>query len=615
LSLGAFVLKFEFHLVIKNFLNHTSFRLVRAWLFAIIGAYFAVSFLSNISSNLIFFSLTIPGLFMLANLIVADTANERSHWLDLLALVPAFALTVAALRLCLSFPSLFIQRALFMENASLPVFAGSAIVSGFATAGLWSAWTRRDLTGHFRAHRIVRFIADHHSGFILAGFFLLTYLALAETINFPGHRTLDQYYDLDISAWLARLTAASPAEITDTIRAVHPAVMLFLRPLVGLVSLLLNGDRMQATFLVHAMTAAACVFLTWKILLRVSGNKSYATIFATLLGASASHLLLGAMLETYIYSAFALLLFVIVIARSRWSSRPSESRGHIETEATKQSHVSEGIASDGFDTLAKNARYSTILAMTGTALAGILVFGITVTNIVQTGILYFFQSPRQIKRIATYGILVVVSVFLLNRLQVTLYPAADPLTPAHLMGEKNYNSGIESSWKLRGRAVLTTRAVTTYGIVAPTPFILNEELGMTAPNFRTFEITIGEFHVAGYSGLADVTAKLWLLILAAALGFFAWRWLNEKPRPLFTLGLLVCVGFNFALHLVYGDDPMLYSPDWVYALVLFIAFAFVPLANRKWIQLALVGYLALMMIVNVGSLEQIMSVSAPVYGR
>ncbi|MBV6394951.1 MAG: hypothetical protein HFACDABA_00522 [Anaerolineales bacterium] len=568
-------------------LNRNIFRFVIAWLLASIAAYFVVSFLSNVSSNFIFFSLTIPGLFMFVILIINNATSEKIDWLNFFVLTPALGLTVAALWLCSSFPTLFIHSALFMEDTSLPAFAGLAVVSDLLAAGLWSAWTRRGVTERLRAHRIVRFIADHQIGFILAGLFLLTYLALAETINFPGHRTLDQYYDLDISAWLARLTADSPADITDAIRAVHPAVMLFLRPLVGLASLLLNGDRMQATFLVHALTAAACVFLTWRIVLRISGNKSYATVFATLLGATASHLLLGSMLETYIYSAFALLLFIEVLQMQV----VDETFGQTSAETKSR---------------AEQAR---------TVLAGILVFGITVTNIVQTGILYFFQSPRQIKRIVIYGILVVASVFLLNLLQVTVYPAADPLTPEQLLGEKNYNSGIESSWKLRGRTILTTRSIVMYAIVAPTPYILTEELGMTAPNFRTFEITVGEFHVAGYSGLADVTAKLWLLILAAALGFFAWRWLKESPRPLFTLGLLACVGFNFALHLVYGDDPMLYSPDWVYALVLFMAFTFAPLANRKWIQLALIGFLVLMIFVNVGLLAQIMSVSAPVYGR
>ena len=580
--------------------NFNYFRFIFVWLFASVAAYFAVSFLSNVSPNLIFFSLTIPGLFTLAGLIFLDAKPLRFDWLLALAPTPALGLTIATLWLCWSFPTLFIRKALFMENDSLPVYVGLAIVSGILAAGLWSAWTRRGATPR------LRFLTDHRSGFILAGLFLLTYLALAETINFPGHRTLDQYYDLDISAWLARLTADSPADITDAIRAVHPAVMLFLRPLVGLASLLTNGDRMQATFLVHALTAAACVFLTWRIVFRVSGNKTFATIFATLLGASASHLLLGSMLETYIYSAFALLLFV--------GLAESEPRININHKGTKSLRLKEkNFAASWLRDFVSGIKFPS--PNVHLILAGILVFGLTVTNIVQTGILYFFHTPRPIKRILIYGVLVVASVFLLNLLQVTVYPAADPLTPAYLLGEKNYNSGIESSWKLRGRAILTARAVAMYGIVAPTPFILTEELGMNVPNFRTFRITIGTFHVAGYSGLADATAKLWLLILAASLGFFAWRWFKEKPRPLFALGLLVCVGFNFALHLVYGDDPMLYSPDWVYALVLFMAFTFAPLANRKWTQLALIGFLVLVMIVNVGLLQQIMSVSAPVYWR
>lgn len=576
----------------STFSKFNSPRFILVWLITSITAYFAVSFLSNVSPNLVFFSLTLPGLFTLAGLLLLESKPLRFDWLSALAHLPALGLTVATLWLCNSFPTLFIQRALFMDSASLPVFIGLAIVSGILAAGLWSAWTRRGATESLSARGLVRFLADHRSGLLLASLFFLTYLALAETINFPGHRTLDQYYDLDISAWLARLTAASPADITDNVRAVHPAVLIFLRPLVGLVSFLLNGDRMQAVFLVHALTASACIFLTWRIVLRISENKVYATIFATFLGASASHLLLGSMLETYIYSAFALLVFVDIIQSQGEGGRVGGgSRYALRTTRPSPPYRDPAI------------------------LASILVFGITVTNLAQTVILYFFHSPRQIKRIVVYGVLVVASVFLLNLLQAAIYPAADPLTPGHLTGEKAYNSGLfESPWKTRGRILLTVRAISSYSIVAPTPFILTEELGMNVPNFRTFEITIGEFHVAGYSGLADVTAKLWLVLLAAALCLFAWKWFRGE-RPLFTLGLLACIGFNFALHALYGDDPMLYSPDWVYALVLFVAYAFMPFANRKWLSVGLVVFLALMIFVNVDLLQQIMSVSAPYYGR
>ena len=55
--------------------------------------------------------------------------------------------------------------------------------------------------------RFFKFTQENLPGLLLAIFFLLTYLIFAESINFPGFRTLDQFFDTDISEWLARLTA------------------------------------------------------------------------------------------------------------------------------------------------------------------------------------------------------------------------------------------------------------------------------------------------------------------------------------------------------------------------------------------------------------------------
>jgi hypothetical protein len=161
---------------------------------------------------------------------------------------------------------------------------------------------------------------------------------------------------------------------------------------------------------------------------------------------------------------------------------------------------------------------------------------------------------------------------------------------------------------------LTGRALLLYGIVAPTPFILTEELGMTLPNFRTFSLAPGEFRVAGYDGLADATAKAWTLLFVAASALFVWSW-REKPWPLLSLGLVACLAFNFLLHILYGDDPFLYSPDWVYALVLFVAFSFGRFASRLWLQIPFAAFLIPLMVVNLGLVRQIMEVSAPFYGR
>ena len=47
------------------------------------------------------------------------------------------------------------------------------------------------------------------------------------------------------------------------------------------------------------------------------------------------------------------------------------------------------------------------------------------------------------------------------------------------------------------------------------------------------------------------------------------------------LGLLLCILFNFVLHLYYGYEPFLYSPDWAYALIFFIGLSFSRFSAHK----------------------------------
>src|SRR6266516_5532417 len=103
---------------------------------------------------------------------------------------------------------------------------------------------------------------------------------------------------------------------------------------------------------------------------------------------------------------------------------------------------------------------------------------------------------------------------------------------------------------------------------------------MVFPNFRTYQILLGEFHVAGYRGLADITVKFWIMILAVAGILFLLELFKSPKHVLFPLSLVLCLGFSFTLHLVYGDDPVLYSPTWVYALVLFVALTLQRLSDQ-----------------------------------
>jgi hypothetical protein len=58
---------------------------------------------------------------------------------------------------------------------------------------------------------------------------------------------------------------------------------------------------------------------------------------------------------------------------------------------------------------------------------------------------------------------------------------------------------------------------------------------------------------------------------------------------------------------------MLYSPNWVYALVLFVGVALQKWSDRRWLQLLLTVFLILLMTTNLGLIHQIMQASAPFY--
>src|SRR5687768_914800 len=457
-------------------------RFVPLWLAGTIAAFFVTSFFSNFypsTYQFVFLSLTFQLLCGMAAFLLLEDVLEglridwQRDWTMVLTLCVAFLLSVSAVVISWQFPGLFDRRILFMNVSRVPLFIVLAFISAGSTAMLLNVLNRNGLPESLKRARSYRFLQENLPGVLLALFFFFTYFTFAESINFPEFRTLDQFFDTDISAWLARLTSTTRQDVS-MVRAVHPAVLLFLRPLVWFISIFLNGDRLHAIFFLHALAAASCVLLAWLIVKRASGNTTYSLIMASLLGASTSHLLLGSMFETYIYSALALIFFAFLVHRENTSLK-------------------------------------------FTVPAGVLVFGITLSNFIQTCILYFLKQPN-IKVMIKYVIMVVVIILMLNILQIWLYPNAKPVfVPANLLIEQRYRFNVFGfSWRAIARFSLIVRAILLYGIVAPKPYILTKELGANFPNFRTFQITIGEFHVAGYTGLADVTVKFWMIIFATA---------------------------------------------------------------------------------------------------
>jgi hypothetical protein len=460
-----------------------------------------------------------------------------------------------------------------MDPGLVPIFTMAALASTLGIVPLTRFMERKGLTQIIKLSRAFHLIQINLAGMVLAALFLFTYLVLAQSLNFPEYLTVDQFFETDISSWLSRFTL-HPQDAMPSIRSVHPAVMLVLRPPHWLLGVLLNGDKLQAVYLLSALAGALSVFLIWSIVKRENGNTAHALIFASIMGASASHILLSTMSETYIFSALALISFCLLMQTDRTS-----------------------------------LRY--------TIPAGMVIFGITVTNLAQACILYFLKLPR-LKVMIGFVAAVIMGVFAFNLLQVRLFPSAWPFfDPSSLLVENHYRFDpfTAEDWRLKGRVKLISRAVLLYGIIAPTPFVLTEELGTSIPTFRTYRIDIKQFHVAGYRGVADIAAKAWILLLTFSIFLFLIGLVRFPKQMAFPGSLLLCVGFSICLHIFYGDDPMLYSPNWVYALVLVTATLSAKWADKRWLHLLLILFLGMMIYVNLGLVQQILFVSQPYYGK
>ena len=61
----------------------------------------------------------------------------------------------------------------------------------------------------------------------------------------------------------------------------------------------------------------------------------------------------------------------------------------------------------------------------------------------------------------------------------------------------------------------------------------------------------------------------------------------------------------------YGDDPLLYSPNWTYALILFFGMSFEKLADKKWFQAVLLVFLAALMVNNLEFFRKVLEAVLP----
>jgi len=392
-------------------------------------------------------------------------------------------------------------------------------------------------------------LRENAPGIILALLFMLVYLYFGTTLNNFGVGQVDNLFDADVGSWMRRISSPDVKEFE--MRGPHPFTYFIFQPF-GRSLNLFTQDPTLSAILFNAMVGGACVFLMWIFVKRQFESRSYAFLLAALLGLSASHFFFGSVIETYIFSAFALLLFLVILQKKDRS----------------------------------------IFAL---AAGGVLTFGITLTNLIQNILSFIVIRPRLRDILRFTGWTIAVSL-VLTYLHALAYPASKLffLTPDIETEEKFFLDILKMpEWFIIGRLMYLVRTMLLYSVIAPKVFVLTDEVGSTIPEFRFYKISIGTFHQTSYDGLGQILVIIWALILTVSGIVFLWNLIRTRKLDL-TFSLLLCLLFNFFVHINYGQELFLYSPDWTYALILFIAFGLAPFARNRFFQAGMLVFLILL---------------------
>lgn len=498
-------------------------------------------------------------------------ASWEGQWqekiIGILILSLGLAFVILTLQLVSQYPKLFLRELFFLEPSLIPAFLALTAAS---RARMFFLFQRQDRS-NWRASRFANWMYQNLPGLILASAITVATFVLATTFSHPKFIYSDNYFDTDSGDWMNRLTA--DLDQLTVMRPVHPLAFLIFRPPVWLLSLILNGNKFYAALLFNSLLGGICVFLTWTFFKQRTKNSTYALLIAGLLGLSSSHLILSVFLESYMFSAATLMIFLLLLQREE---KP----------------------------------------LARLILAGLLSFGVTMTNFIQTCILFFMTIPK-VKTIFKYIASVLILALFLAFVQDIVYPPSDPFyVPSSYAQEKNYQFNLFEAqpWSVSGRANALARSMLMFSVAAPQPLILLKETGCAFPCTMVYYYDKhGVYHISSYAGFGKALVFVWLIMLFAAGALFLKKFRASYPSFMLSTALLLNLLFSFVLLMNYGDDFMLYSPSWTYALALFFGISYEEYSNKKWIQFALLIFLAGLTINNLNQFREILNAVQPFY--
>ncbi len=247
------------------------------------------------------------------------------------------------------------------------MFVVTALIAGICGLGVLDRFESGGYYESFRKTKLFDFISNNLPGLYAGGMFFLINLIIARAINHPALSVNSVLFESDAGPWMTIL--GSPAG--DVInRSVHPLVLITVRPLIRFVGIFMGDQWHLAPMLLSAAMSGLCVFMAWMFVKRATDAKTYSFIFAILLGSTATQLLFGSLTENYIFGTASLIFFFLLIQ-------------------------------------ADEKRFSVLVP------AGLLLFGITITNFAQ-GVIGLFFNKFGFRRLIRYCVIILASAIALT---------------------------------------------------------------------------------------------------------------------------------------------------------------------------------------------------------
>jgi hypothetical protein len=493
------------------------------------------------------------------------------NWLNcfLVLILPVFVYIIFYIHA--QFPTMFNTEYFHIPSNLFDVYLSSAVLGGAWGILLLEQIERRNIYQTFRNTKLFSFIKENLFGFYVSGAVFLINLIIARTLNLPSYSLNSIIFEADAGPWLAILGLPEGYNVN---RAVHPLTLITIRPFVRFIGQFLADKWFLAPMIGVAFTSASAVFMAWIFIRRASQNNTYAFIFSTLLGISASHLIFGSLAETYVFGMASLVFFLLLVQ-------------------------------------ADEKRFSVLIP------TGLLVFGITVTNIAQSMIALLFKKFG-FWRLVYYGVLVLTMGIALTAFVNVLFPGNQSSfwVPEDILFEAQFSKPVyeEEQESLTARAQIVTRTMFLYSVLAPTPIptVRDKDTQGEIVNFKTYHPK--DKIPAWYDGFANIPLVMWLVLLFASMILFIKNRLVSEDASML-LGILGGLAFNFLLHMNYGTELFLYTPNFTFLVVFFIALSLKPLAGKRWFEIGLTFLLLLVFINNAKFIFAILSGLSPYVGR